>query len=538
MKQNSFVKQASFLMIAGLLVRVIGLLYRPMMKANIGELGYAYYGYAYNVYFILLLISGYSIPIAVSKLMSERLVKKQYRNAEKVFRGSLIYVLIAGGLASLVAFVFAEQLLPKGGSDAVLALRILAPTILLAGLLGVLRGYFQAHSNMMPTSVSQILESLFNAAMALGMGSLFIHQFAKTENDRAVYGAAGSTMGPGAGVLVGILFMLSVFLLNRKTIQRKIRRDTTHQEESWGEILKVILFMLTPVIFSTCVYNVSSYLNQTIFAPLMMSKGYDGKEVAMMFNQYNGMYLVLINVPIALANASSTAMIPAVTGSFVLKKYKEVKKQIDQGVQMTMLIAIPAAVGLSVLAFPIMRLLFGKNTQTAGWMLVTGGIAVIFYSLSTITNGVLQGIGKQTIPLRNATISLVVNLIILTVLTKFTPLGAYAVMIANLAYGICMCILNQMALRKHVHYRAEYKRTYLQPFIAAAGMGVVAWGVYYGLYTLLHRNLICLVISIPLACVAYLILYVLISGITEKEMQKMYMGTKLVKILRILRVYR
>ena len=174
-KKNSFVKQASFLMVAGLLVRVIGLLYRPVMKANIGELGYAYYGYAYTVYFILLLISGYSIPVAVSKLMSERLVKKEYRNAQKIFKGSLIYVLIAGGLASLVAFVFAEQLLPQGGEEAALALRVLAPTILLAGLLGVLRGYFQAHNNMMPTSISQILEALVNACVAVTMAlCLFI----------------------------------------------------------------------------------------------------------------------------------------------------------------------------------------------------------------------------------------------------------------------------------------------------------------------------------------------------------------------------
>lgn len=525
-------------MIAGILVRVIGLLYRPMMKANIGELGYAYYGYAYNVYFILLLISGYSIPVAVSKLMSERLVKREYKNAEKVFRGSMMYVLVVGGLASLAAFVFAKQLLPKGGADAVLALRILAPTILLAGILGVLRGYFQAHNNMMPTSVSQILESLVNALIAIGMGSFFIGQFATDANSKAVYGAAGSTMGPGAGVIAGILFMLMVFMLNRRMIQKKVKRDTSGKEESWGEILHVILFMLTPVIFSTCVYNVSSYLNQTVFAPLMMSRGFDGKEVAKMFNQYNGMYLVLINVPIALANASSTAMIPAVTGSFALGKFKEVKRQINQGVQMTMLIAIPAAVGLSVLAFPIMKLLFGENTRTAGWMLVTGGAAVIFYSLSTITNGVLQGVGRQTVPLKNATISLVVNLLILVVLTKFTPLGAYAVMIANLAYGICMCILNQMALKKYIHYKAEYKKTYLQPLAAAVGMGAAAWGIYYGLYAILHRNLICVAVAVPVAGVLYLVLYVLVSGIREEEMRKMYMGTKLVKILRILHVYR
>ncbi len=536
-KKNSFVKQASFLMIAGLLVRVIGLLYRPVMKANIGELGYAYYGYAYTVYFILLLISGYSIPVAVSKLMSERLVKKEYKNAQKIFKGSLIYVLITGGLASLVAFVFAEQLLPKGGEEAALALRVLAPTILLAGLLGVLRGYFQAHSNMMPTSISQILEALINACVAVSMGAIFINVFAKSEADEAIYGAAGSTMGPGAGVVVGILFMLLVFAVNRRLIRRKIQRDRHKNEESWGDIARTILFMLTPVIFSTCLYNISSYLNQTIFAPLMISNGFDGKEVAKLYSQFNNMYLVLVNVPIALSNSSSTAMIPAVTGNYALGRYKEARRQIDTGIRMTMFIAIPAAVGLSVLAFPIMRLLFGANTDTAGKMLVAGGSAVLFFSLSTITNGVLQGIGKQTVPLKNAAISLIANVAVLVCLTKFTPLGAYSVMIANLAYGICMCILNQLALRKYLKYKNEYVNTYLKPLAAAAGMGVTAWIVYYGLYVLIHRNLICLIVAIPAAVIVYMLLYVIITKIPEEEMRRFPMGTKLVRILRMIHIY-
>lgn len=536
-KKNSFVKQASFLMIAGLLVRIIGLLYKPMMKANIGELGYSYYSYAYNVYFILLVISGYSIPVAVSKLMSERLVKKQYKNAQRVFRGSLVYVLAAGGLASLAAFFFAEQLLPKGGSGAVLALQVLAPTILFAGILGVLRGYFQAHDNMMPTSVSQILEALVNAVIALSMGRLFIHLFAEDDKSIAVYGAAGSTMGPGAGVVIGILFMLLVFVINRRVIQKKIARDKTAHVESYQEIARIILLMLTPVILSTFVYNVNTYIDPKIFAPLMMAKGLDGDATAVLFNQYSGYYLVLINVPIALSNASSTAMIPSVSSKYALGEFREAKAQIYEGVRMTMFIAIPAAVGLAVLAFPILQLLFGYNTEIAGWMLVTGSSAVIFYSLSTITNGVLQGIGKQTVPFKNAAISLGIHIVVLFLLTKFTNLGAYAAMIANMVFGICMCILNQIALRKYLDYKNEYLDTYIKPLAASAVMGVAAWIIYYGSYILIRRNIVCLILAIPLACVIYLIAYVMITKMPEKEMRKFPMGSVLVKVMRVLRIY-
>ena len=271
-KNASFVRQATFLMVAGLIVRIIGLLYRTPMKATIGGLGYGYYGYAYNVYNILLLISGYSIPVAVSKLMAERIAKKQYRNAQRVFWGAVLYILIIGSLAGLVAFIFARQLLPAGADGAVMALRILAPVILLAGLLGVLRGYFQANNNMMPTSVSQILEQILNAVVSVLAAWMLVKSFGSTPEAKASYGAAGGTLGTAAGVLMGILFMLLVFAVNRKVIKKRILRDRTEHTESASEIARVILLMMTPVIFSTFIYNASAYIDQSIFSPLMLPK--------------------------------------------------------------------------------------------------------------------------------------------------------------------------------------------------------------------------------------------------------------------------
>ena len=199
-KGNSFVKQASILMVAGLIVRMIGLLYRSPMREIIGDLGNGYYGYAYTVYSILLLVSSYSIPMAISKLMAERIALKQYINANKLFKGALIYACIVGGIAALAAWFGGRFLLPAGGENALLALKVLAPTIFLCAILGVLRGYFQAHGTMTPTSISQIIEQLINAIVSVGAAWLFIEWFATTETEEAIYGAAGGTLGTGAGV--------------------------------------------------------------------------------------------------------------------------------------------------------------------------------------------------------------------------------------------------------------------------------------------------------------------------------------------------
>lgn len=391
---------------------------------------------------------------------------------------------------------------------------------------------------MMPTSASQILEALMNAFMALFMGRLFIRLFAKGDKGVAVYGAAGSTIGPGAGVLIAIAFMLLVFMLNRRVIARKVARDRSSHVESYQEIARIILLMLTPVILSTFVYNVNTYIDPKIFAPLMMAKGLSGDEAAVLFNQYSGYYLVLINVPVALANASSTAMIPSVSSKYAIGAYQEAKEQINEGIRMTMFIAIPASVGLAVLAFPILQLLFGYQTVAAGWMLVTGSAAVLFFSLSTITNGVLQGIGKQMVPFKNAAISLMAHIAVLFVLTKFTGLGGYALMIANLVFGICMCMLNQLALRKYLDYRNEYRNTYLKPFAASAFMGLAAWILYYGSYIFLRRNLICLVIAILAAALIYLISYVGITKLPEEELRRFPMGALLVKVMQATRIYK
>lgn len=529
-KKSSFLKQASFLMVAGLIVRIIGLLYRTPMKASIGELGYGYYGYAYTVYNILLLISGYSIPVAVSKLMSERLVKKEYRNAQKVFKGAFVYVCIAGGLASLVAFVFAKQLLPQGGEDAVLALRVLAPTILLAGILGVLRGYFQANSNMMPTAISQIIEQIFNAVVSVAAGVLLIQTFASNEDERAIFGAAGGTLGTGIGVLTGIIFMLFVFFVNRKSISKKLKYDTTEKEETYGDIAKVILQMLTPVIFSTFIYNVSGYIDQSVFSPLMLAKGADAKEIASMYGLYTGQVMVLINIPVALANASSIAMMPAVTGDYAMGDIKGARAKIDEAIRMTMFLAIPAAVGLGVLAFPIMELLFAGSPEEAAIMLILGAVSVVFYALSTITNGVLQGIGQQKIPVRNALISLVVNIIVLVVLTWFTPMGIYAVLLATVAYSLSMCILNQLSVRKYLDYTIQWKTAYVKPFAASAIMGAIAWICYYGLRLLVPVNIVCLAVAIVVAVISYMILYIKVTGVTKEQMRKFPMGGVFVRI--------
>ena len=537
-KKNSLIKNASILMVASIISRIIGLIYRRPLGEVLGSVGLGYYGYASNLYSILLLISSYSIPMAVSKIVSERLALKQYRNAHKVFRGALFYAMLVGGATAVFTFFFGKYLLPMNQQNAVPALQVLAPTIFLSAVLGVFRGYFQAHQNMTPTSISQIAEQIMNAVVSIAAAVILVNSFAPAGQE-AVYGAVGGTLGTGAGVVTGLAFMLFVYLINRKVLKKQQGRDRNQRVETYGGVFKIIFFLMTPIIFTTFINNASTYLDSYIYSSVQGWHGINGDLISAAYGEFSNYYVPIINIPLAMASASASAMMPEVSGCYAMNQKQEASGKINQTIRLTMFICIPATVGLTVLAHPVMGVLFPASTELAERLLLTGAAYVIFSALATITSSVLQSIGEQKWALINAGISLGLNLVILTVLLLLFPeLDIYAVMIANILFSVIICVLNGITIRKFLGHKNEWKKTYLQPLAASAGMGAAAFAIYQGLFLATRRPFIGLVISILIAVVVYLILYVVVTRTSEEEMRKFPMGGKLVKVLRMLRIYR
>ena len=232
-------------------------------------------------------------------------------------------------------------------------------------------------------------------------------------------------------------------------------------------------------------------------------------------------------------------MMPVVSGKYATGDTDVANAKISETIRLTMFICIPAAVGLAVLSFPIMGVLFPESTDLGVKLLLFGSVSVVFSALSTITNSVLQSIGKQRIALRNAAISLGLNLITLALMLLVAPvLGIYAILIANILFAVCMCVLNGLALRQYLGYKNEFRDAYGKPLMAAAGMGAAAWLIYYGVFALTKRPFIGLLVAIPAAALIYMVLFVMITGTTETEMRRFPMGTKIVRFLRLIRVYR
>ncbi len=537
-KRNVLVKNASFLMAAALISKVVGLLYKSPLTRIVGADGMAYYGLAQQAYLILLMIASYSIPQAVSKIIAEKLAQGEYRNAQKYFKGSLLYATVAGGAVALFCLVGASILIPSNQQGATLALRVLSPTIFLSGILGVYRGYFQAYRNMVPTSISQILEQFANAAFSILAAWFFIEVVAGSDKDSIDrWGAAGGTIGTGVGVVAALLFVLVVYHLNRKIIQKKIASYQTGQEESYQEVIGVILRMVTPIILSAFIYNVNGYIDGYLFSEILGHQGFEDEGIRMLYTEYSIYFLSIINIPLTLSSAAPTSMIPEVSAAYARDHLELANRKVDQAVQLSMFISIPSAVGLAVLSQPIVRILFPDTIGTAGLLLTVGAVTVVLNGLSNISNGVLQGIGLPNLPMRNAAIALVVDVSSLVVMLLTTGLGILAVVLAIIIYSVFICILNDRSMKKYLSYKNKWVDAYLIPFLASIPMALAAWLLFMGVYFLIPSDLLGLAVSVPLAAVVYVVLYIVIARVPEEELRAFPFGGILVRIAGILRIY-
>ena len=542
---SNFIIQGSILAIAGIIVRLIGMLYRIPLANYIGDEGNGYYSAAYNIYSIMLILSSYSLPVAVSKMVSARLARGQYRNARKILRAALFYATIVGGVGFCALWFgsgfFAEHVIKMPYSA--YALKVLAPTVWIMAYLGVLRGFFQGHSTMVPTAVSQIFEQIVNAVISLlaakslfdlGVKSNLV--YGSTEYSYA-FGAAGGALGTGAGALTALILFVGLYLMYRPKMKRRIRKDQGTSAESYGMITSTLFLTVVPIIVSSSLYNSSTVIDNVLFGQIMTGLG-EAKQIASQWGIYSGKYHLLFNIPVAVANSLSSSLIPALSRAVAEKDRKQTLNRIASAIRFSMIIAIPSAVGLAVLAAPISNLLFpGRDNTDLIKMTCYGSSAVVVYSLSTVTNAVLQGINRMKTPIRNAGISLVLHTVILFVMLRYLHMGIYGVLYANILFALFICILNARSIARFKRYRQEVKKTFLIPMVASAVMGAAAFGVYRAAYSI-FGNLISTGISVLVAVAVYFVLLILLKGVDAQELRSMPGGTRLSGLARKLHLMR
>lgn len=538
---TSFLVQGSILAIASLVSRIIGLIYRIPLTRILGDLGMSYYGTAYKIYNILLIISSYSLPLAVSKMVSANISQGRRRNVYRILKCALIFGTISGTLSALVLYFGADFITGTLMRTplSIFAVETLVPVLFIMAILGVMRGFFQGLGTMMPSAVSQILEQIANAIVSVWAAYVLVSAGAKAgallgaeENYAAAYGAAGGTIGTGTGAFVALLFCTFVMIAYLSKFKKTLRKERKTNVDSYGSIFHLLILTIIPVLLSSTIYNCNAIIDEAVYKNIAFWQGYSDTAIQIPNGIFSGKYQTLINIPISIASAMAASSVPALTAAFSSGKRQEVKRQIGMSTRFIMVIAFPCTVGMTVLASPILQFIFNDSSELAARMLQVGAVSILFFSLSTLSNGLLQGINRMKEPIKNALIALVLHLFVLVGLMLGFDLNIYAVVIANAAFGLIMCILNARSIKKYIGYRQEIKKTYLVPAIAALGMGIVVWLVYQGVLYLIRINSVATIVAIFAGAVVYVVFLLLLKGLNEQEILKFPKGVLFVRLAK------
>ena len=528
-KSNNFLIQGSILAMAGLLCRVIGLVYRVPMMDALDDEGSGYYDTAYSIYNIALIVSSYGMPLAVSKMVAAKVALKEYKNEKRVLIGSLLFGMTTGLIAAFVIFFGADFFagVVLNSPNSALPLKVLSPTIFLCAMMGTLRGYFQGNSNMIPTSISQIIEQIVNAIVSVLATYTFIDMYKKSDKMYA-YGASGGTLGTTSGALAGLFVLLIIYASNAKTRKARLSEDNTTEIEPYKDIYKLILSTIIPVIFSQTIYNLNSVVDRAVFNHMNVAS----EEVNSAFIGVYAKYVLMVNIPVAIATALGNSIVPVIVAEKVKGNIEGMKSKINIAIKFNMLIAIPSTVGLAVLSTNIMRLIFpsASSNEMVGMMIKVGGLAVAFYALSTISNAVLQALHLMHKPLTHSAISFVIHLGFIFVFMKM-GLGIYSLAIGNVIFAFIVCVLNWRSIAKELSYKQEIKTTFLIPTLSAVLMGAVAWIVCFVVNKYMGSNAIATLCAIMVAVVVYALALIKFGGLTKEEVIRFPKGNKLYSIL-------
>ncbi len=530
---GSFVKMAAILAAAGIIVRFIGFLYRLPLTNMIGDEGNGIYGSGYNIYNFFLIMSSAGLPVAISRMISEKLALEEYSNAKRIFKVSMAATaslsLLCAVLMVVVTRVISAYCIANGATDSMMYKSIwciytLTPTVFIVGIMAVYRGYFQGFNTTVPTALSQLIEQIFNAVFSVYLAWLLIGYGVE-------FGAAGGTAGTGIGALAGLVVLLTYYIRTRKKRDAIYAEDkNNYRIEGYKEIAVRLFKIAVPVITGTAIFSMTNFVDMFMVDSRLAAAGFEPEIRTALYGQLNGKYVTLTTMPVSISTAIATAVIPSIAASMVKKERKIVQSKVDTALRITMMISIPAAAGLGALGSQILKMLF-PNYSDGGILISVGAFSVIFLALSQISTGVLQGIGKVKTPAFNAIWGALTKIPVNYVLIAIPQINVVGAVISTTVCYIVCSILNFRALVKATEVQPDYVGMLVKPGISAVVMAACALGSYNVVYSLINSNTIATLCAILFAIIIYLIVMVLIKGFKREDLQLVPAGGKLISVL-------
>ena len=527
-----FVRGAAILAVTGIAARVIGAVFRVVLAAILGDEGIGLYQYAYPIYSTLLVLSTAGIPVALSKIMAEKIALNDYLEAQRVFKIAFFLLALSGLVITLVMLLGAQyiSLTLIRDAKALYPLMAISPAIFFVTIMASLRGFFQGQQNMVPTAVSQLLEQLVRVGFSIALVLLLIPAGLE-------YAAAGATSGAAAGGLAGLL-LLAVFYFNKRVALQVLgKQQTEHHPESVRRIINRILILAIPVTIGGLVIPLITMIDLAIVPRQLLAAGFDLERARALYGQLTGMAGSVVYFPNVVALALSISLVPAISEAFALQNKALIQSRSAIAIKLTALFSLPSALGLFLLAEPVTLLLF--NNAEAGFSLAYMSWSVIPLCLYVTTTGLIQGLGKPILPAINMFYGGLVKTVFAWYLTAIPALNVGGAALASVIGLIVAAILNLNHVRRYSGWRVNWSEFAFLPLIATALMSVVVYFSYGGimhiggdLISASRLNALAVLIAILLGIAVFGISLLLLGGIKREELLMVpYIGQTLEKFL-------
>lgn len=535
--KETFLQGAATLGIAGVVGKLLGAIFRIPLVWIIGSVGLGYYQTAYPIYVMLVAIATSGFPVAISKMVSARLALGNEKGADKVFW--LVFKIMAafGILASASIFFGADYLVRVRfrNPDAYPALIALVPAILFVPLMASFRGYFQGHNNMKPSALSQVIEQLARVVFGIALAIALAPKGLK-------YGAAGATFGATAGAVAGLSVMLYIYLKRDKYLAKDqvLAERLDFEEESNGQILKELLTIALPIIIGALVMPTMNMIDLALVMGRLEAAGFSNAEANSMYGQLTGMAATLINLPQVITSAIAVSLVPVISAAYALKDRAKLEHNTNLAIRVSMLIGLPAAVGLFVLSTPIIKLLYPNEPASVGQILAIMSLGVVFLSLIQSFTSVLQGMGRAHIPVINLFIGAAVKIVLTFVLTGISWLNVKGAAISTVSAYIVAACLDFISVKALTNIKFDLKLLVIKPLVTAGFMGICAWATYFLLslglsltgLSAFGQNAIATLLAVALGGIIYVVALFKLEAITVEELESMPKGQGLVNKLR------
>lgn len=532
-KKQSFLHGAALLAMATAIVKVIGALYKIPLNSIIGTRGFAYFNTAYDIYSVLLMVSTAGLPLAMSRMISAASSLDNPRQMKRIYRTAQTIFMSLGLAGTLLMTLFSRQLAAfQQQPNAWAAIAFLGPSALLVCMISAFRGFFQGQGNMIPTSVSQVIEAIIKLVVGLGAAFLLL-RFTKS----IPLAAGGAILGVTAGCLISTIYLFSLF---RKAYRALDEGDPNQKADSYGSIAKELLRIAVPITIGSAGLQIITMMEVKVYMTQLLATGFTQDAADSMKGIYN-MSQTIFNLPCAFITPITVSAIPAITSALTLCRHDQVRSTEESASRITALISMPCAFGLYVLAEPVMALLggyTGSNLELAASLMRVLAICIIFNSTVMLTNTIMQAHGHVNLPVINMFIGGFLKLMMVYFLSRNPSINIVGVPIATVCCYLCITGLNLFAMGRVIKAPPQMVRNMLKPMLSALVMSAAVFGVYYAagrVFTLgssLGKLVLCAV-PIAVGAVVYVICVVKLKAITKEDCLLLPKGEKIAKLLRL-----